>query len=95
MDLLHHTGGDKGGLYAEEICGRQVVITAHAQCKDVAGPDLRCQLLDLAEGLITLRGDGAVLHKAFFADDADGFRFQLRGGGIGLDLNVQLDLTFA
>ena len=95
MDLLHHTGGDKGGLYAEEICGRQIVITAHAQCKDIAGPDLRCQLLDLAEGFITLRGDGAVLRKAFFADDADGFRFQLRGGGIGLDLNVQLDLTFA
>ena len=39
--------------------------------------------------------DEPLVRKAFFADDADGFRFQLRGGGIGLDLKVQLDLTFA
>ena len=40
-------------------------------------------------------GDHAVLFKAFFPDDAHGLSFQLRGGGIGLDLDVQLDFPLA
>ena len=95
MDLLHHAGGDEGALHAEEIGSGQVVVTAHAQRENIARFDLRGQLLHLAERFIALGGDDAVVSKALFFDDADGLGFQRRGGGVGLDLNVQLNSAFA
>lgn len=96
VDLLDHAGGDEGGLHAEKVCGGQVIIAAHAQSKDTAGLDPPGgKLLDLAKGIVALRGDHAVMLKALFIDDPDGLCLQLRCGRIGLYLDVQLDPAFA
>ena len=95
MDLLDHAGGDEGGLHTEKVCSGQVVIAAHAQSKDIAGLDLRGKLLDLAEGIVALRGDHTVMLKAFFIDDPDGLCLQIRCDSIGLYLDVQLDPALA
>ena len=79
----------------KKVCGGQVIIAAHAQSKNIAGLDLRGKLLDLAKGIVALRGDHAVMLKAFFIDDPDGLCLQLRCGRIGLYLDVQLDPAFA
>ena len=60
MDLLYHTGGDKGGFYAEKVCGRQIIVGAYAQRQNIPGGNVRVQFLHLAQGLVALGGDHAV-----------------------------------
>ena len=47
-------------LHAEKVGIRQVVVVADAQRQNVAGGDIRGQLLDFVQRLIALRGDDAV-----------------------------------
>ena len=95
MDLLHHTGGDKGGFYAEKVCGRQVVVGAHAQRQNIPCGNVRVQLLHLAQGLVALRGDHAVRAVVICVNQPHRFCLQRWRKGAGLDLNVQLSLALA
>jgi len=95
MDLLHHTGGDKSGLYAEKVCGRQVVVSAHTQRQNVPGGKFRVQFLHLAQGLVALGGDHAVCTVIVCVDQPHRFRLQCWRKGAGLDFNVQLCLALA
>ena len=78
-------------LHAEKVGIRQVVVVADAQRQNVAGGDIRGQLLDFVQRLIALRGDDAVPLETVRPKQADGLGFQRRGGGAGLDLHVQVD----
>ena len=78
-------------LHAEKVGIRQVVVVADAQRQNVAGGDIRGQLLDFVQRLIALLGDDAVPLEAIRLQQADGLGFQRRGGGAGLDLHVQVD----
>ena len=95
MDLLHHTSGDKSGFYAEKVCGRQVVVGAHAQRQKIPCGKVRVQLLHLAQGLVALRGDHAVRAVVVCVDQPHRFGLQCRCKGAGLDFNVQLCLALA
>ena len=66
-------------LHAEKVGIRQIVVVADAQRQNVAGGDIRGQLLDFVQRLIALRGDDAVPLETVRPKQADGLGFQRRG----------------